>query len=73
MPPKKATTKIPTNAEIDRAGLHNIERISWAAVRDVFSGTITTKEGNAISRRVGKRLKAIEYELRSGHMAALGR
>jgi hypothetical protein len=64
MPAKKMTAKIPTDAEIDRANLDEIQKITWAVVRHVLSETITTKEANAISRRVGKRIKAIEQELR---------
>ena len=73
MPAKKTTTKIPTDAEIDCANLDEIQKISIAVMRGVLGGVLTPKEDNAISRRIGKRLKAIEEELRRGHRAALGR
>jgi hypothetical protein len=66
---KKATAKIPTDAEIDRASLDEIRQISTTVARDVLRGTITPKEGNAISIRVGRRLEVIEQELRSGATA----
>jgi hypothetical protein len=73
MPAKKATTKIPTDAEIDCANLDEIQKISNAVMRGVLGGVLTPKEDNAISRRIGTRLKAIEEELRRGHRAALGK
>jgi hypothetical protein len=72
MPAPKATTKIPTDDEIDQAGLDEVRKILGAALCALASGAITTKECNTISRKAGKRLKAIEQEFRTGHMAALG-
>lgn len=69
---KKAITKIPTDAEIDRSGLVEVRKMLATAMRDLACGSITTKECNAITRRAGKRLMAIEQELRTGNMAALG-
>lgn len=69
---KKPVTRISADAEIDRADLTEVRKILASVMCDILSGAITTKEGNAISRRAGKRLKAIEDELRSGNMAALG-
>jgi hypothetical protein len=70
MPAKKATAKIPTDAEIDCANLDEINKITSMIALDVLSETITIKEANAISMKVGKRLTAIEEEIRSGNLAA---
>jgi len=66
------TTPIPTDAEIDQASLNEIGMIAWTVVRGLLGDTIATKEANAISKRVGKRLKAIEQELRAGGLAQGG-
>jgi hypothetical protein len=73
MPAKKATTKTPTEAEIDCANLDEIQKISNAVMRGVLGGVLTPKEGNEIRRRIGNRLQAIEEELRRGYRADSGR
>lgn len=63
------TTPIPTDVEIDQASLNQIGMIAWTVVCGLLGETIATKEANAISNRVGKRLRAIEQELRAGSLA----
>jgi hypothetical protein len=64
----KLSPKIPTDAEIDRADLDQLAEISIKAACDITLGIITPKEGNAISRRVGKRIKTLEQDLQSGRI-----
>jgi len=66
---ERIITKIPTEAEIEQASPNEIGKISWAVVCDLLGGTITTKDANAISTRVSKRLQAIERELSAGSLA----
>jgi hypothetical protein len=73
MPTEKTIAIIPTDAEIDCANLNEIQTISNAVLRGGVGGALTPKEGNEIRRRIGKRLQAIEEELRRGYRADSGR
>jgi hypothetical protein len=69
MPAKKTAAKTDETPDIEQAGLDELAQISMKAACDITRGIIRPKEGNAISRRVGKRLETLEQERRS-HRAA---
>jgi hypothetical protein len=64
MPAAKKARAAPSDLDIDCADLDDLSRMLTALMSASTLGTITLKEGYAKLRRIGKRMKALEQELR---------
>ena len=69
MPAAKKKRAAPSDMDIDCADLDDLSRMLAALMSALALGTITPKEGYAKLRRIGKRMKVLERELRSGRAA----
>ena len=52
-------------AEIEGMNLDDVQALTARMMSEIVKGDITTREARAIDRAVGRRLKAIEQELRA--------
>ena len=53
-------------AEIEGMNLNEVQALTARMMSEILKGDVTTREARAIDRAVGRRLKAIEQELRAG-------
>jgi hypothetical protein len=69
MPSKKAASFSPQVkrrlAQIEQMTLQELAAFQSSMMSAIIKGTMTPKDGNAIARAVGHRLKVVEQELRA--------
>ena len=53
-------------AEIEGMNLDEVQALTARMMSEIVKGDVTTREARAIDRAVGRRLKAIEQELKAG-------